>query len=142
MRQCFNGFIRHASLGLPQLPQLIAAAVARQTAATLQMLRCIMLYDVRLLFRPYAIPFGELREVRESFSSYNPGLGPRFSSLDTYNIDVASRESQHCSQYDNSCLTTNTYTICDYTVPMATVIDNVTPYTQNTIKSLIRNVYL
>jgi len=108
------------------------------------LVRCINLCDVRLLFRPYAMQFGELREVRESSSSYYPRLGPRFSSLDKYNIDVAHRESEHCSQYNNSCLTTNTCTICDYTVQTATVIiiDNVTLYTQDIIISLIRNVYL
>jgi len=30
------------------------------------LLRCINLYDVRLLLRPYAMQFGELREVGES----------------------------------------------------------------------------
>jgi len=67
------------------------------------LLRCIIPYDVRLLFRPYAMQFGELREVGESFSSYNPGMGPRFSSLDKYNIDVAHIQTQRCSQYNNSC---------------------------------------
>jgi len=43
--------------------------------------------------------FGELREVGESSSLHNPGLGPRFLSIDKYNIDVARRESQHCSQH-------------------------------------------
>jgi len=77
------------------------------------------LNDVRLLFRPYVMQFRELREVGESFSSYNPGLGLRFSLLDKCNIDVAVRESQHSSHYNNSCLI------------------NLTLYTQNTIKSLI-----
>jgi len=98
-------------------------------------LRCIIPYDVRVLFRSYAMQFGELREVGESFSSYNPGLGPRFSSLDKYIINVAHIESQHCSQYNNSFLTTNTCTI-------VIIIDNVTLYTQNRIISFIRNVYL
>jgi len=61
-----------------------------------------------LLLRPYAMQFGELREVGESFSSYNPGLGPRFLIITKYNIAIADRNSQHCSQYNNSCLTTNT----------------------------------
>jgi len=76
--------------------------------------------------------FGELREVWESISSYNPGLGPRFLSLDKYNnIDVAHRESQHSSQYNNSCLITNTCMICNYTVSTPTVIlkDTVDLYT-------------
>jgi len=78
------------------------------------------------------------------FSSYNPDLGPRFLIIIKFSIAVAHRNGQHCSQYDN-CLTANTNTtICDYTVPTATVIiiDNVTLYIQNIIISLIRNVYL
>jgi len=109
------------------------------------MLRCINLYDVRLLIRPYAMQFGELREVGESFSSYDPGLRPRFLIITKYSIAVAHINSQHCSQYNN-CLTANQYvnTLCDYTVPTATVliIDNGTLYIQHIIMSLIQNVYL
>jgi len=48
-------------------------------------LRCINLYDVRLLFRPYTMQFRELDR------------GSRL--LININIDVAHRNSQHCSQF-------------------------------------------
>jgi len=88
---------------------------------------------------------GDLREVGESFSSYNPGLGPRFLSIDKYNIDVAHINSQHCSHYSNSdsYLTMNTRTICNYTVPtvIVTMIDDVKLYAHSILKSSIQNVY-
>jgi len=49
-------------------------------------------YDVRVLLRSYAMYFGELREVGESFSSHNPGLGLRFLSIDKYIISMSRTE--------------------------------------------------
>jgi len=53
----------------------------------------IPIYGVSLLLRPYAMQFGELREVGESYSSYNPGLGPRFLIIAKYSIAVSHRNS-------------------------------------------------
>jgi len=73
------------------------------------MLSCVIPYGVRLLFRPYAMQLGELREVRESFSSYNPGLGSR-RLISITSMSRTQKVSQHCSQYrpNNSCLTAST----------------------------------
>jgi len=105
------------------------------------MIRCTVLYDVRVLLCSHAMYFGDLREVGESFSSYNPGLGPRFLSIGEYNIEVTHRDSQHCSQYNSSdsYLTMNTRTICNYIVP--TVIVTITVYTHTIVKSSIQNAY-
>jgi len=82
--------------------------------------------------------FGDLREVGESFSTYNPGQVPRLLSIDKC---VARRDSQHFSQYNTSCLITITRMICDYTLglPTATVIiiDNIALYTHSTLNSSI-----
>jgi len=44
-----------------------------QKGQLVQMLRCINLYDVRLLLRPYAMQFGELREVGNLLVLIIPG---------------------------------------------------------------------
>jgi len=51
---------------------------------------------------------GNCERSENLFSSYNPGLGPRFLIITKYGITVADRNSQHCSQYNN-CLITKTY---------------------------------
>jgi len=45
-------------------------------------------------FVRYAMQFGELREVGEYLSSYNPGLGVRFLIITKYSIAVSHRNSQ------------------------------------------------
>jgi len=89
--------------------------------------------------------FGDLQEVGESYSNYNPGLGARFTFTDKHNTDIDRERRQRCSHFNTFYLIMNrpTRLTCNYSTDgtMVTIVDDVDLYTHSTLKSSIQNVY-